>query len=106
MSVSTNKISIYVLLLLLMTPTSAEPLTFPCRLGPGSRDDPMLMVELTEASTKAAGHQIKFVEYPWVRVISMLKYGKVTGSHCLSLSEERKSWVHYLKIPFIVGFAN
>lgn len=79
---------------------AAETLTFACSPGSEERNDSNLMKELTQMTAEAAGYKVKFVDYPWARVVSMLKAGAITGSHCLSYIDDRKDWVTFFPVPF------
>lgn len=77
-----------------------ETLTFACSIGASNRNSSLLLRDLTELTTKTAGYETKFVEYPWARVIASTQNGSIAGSYCFSHSEERDQWINFITLPF------
>ena len=88
--------------LLLSSPLSkAETLTFGCSPGSDDRFDSSLMRDITGLIALDAGYEVKFIDYPWARVVAKVEAGTLTGSHCMSYTKERESWINFLPTPFL-----
>jgi len=79
-----------------------ETLTFGCSTGAEERRAALLFKELTTISAQIAGYKVKFVEYPWARVVESIKSGQIDGSYCVSYELERESWLDFLTDPFFI----
>jgi len=89
--------------ILFMTTTSlAAPvsLRFSCSPDSDKRAISKLTRELVALSATAAGIALEFKDYPWPRVVTLLKSGEIEGSHCLTYTESRESWLRFLDVPF------
>ena len=95
-------LKVLLLLILLMSSMSkAETLTFGCSPGSESRVDSSLMRELTALIARDAGYEVKFIDYPWARVVAKVEAGTLTGSHCMSHTQEREQWIEFFPFPFL-----
>lgn len=62
-----------------------------------------LDIELGMAIAKEAGYEVELLDYPWPRIVHLMKTGKIDVTFSAGMADERLSWARFTKEHFRHG---